>query len=197
MWYRFFRFITVFILKVFFSLKVEGGENIPDKTNFIVVANHASYLDPFIVGAAIPQRIYWVAIKDLYKPPFVRWFMRRTDTLPVGRSSGELLALITDNKNVGVFPEGTRTHDGQLREFRRGAAMLACRTGRPILPCAIIGSYEALPVKARFPKFLPIKIRIGKPQYCLKEDLEESVDDIRLQEGIHKVRNVIKEMLYA
>lgn len=197
MWYWLFRFIFIIALKLFFNLKVEGLKNLPKKTNFIVVANHTSYLDPFIVGAAIPLKIYWIAIQDLYKAIFpVRWFMYKTETVPVGNVSERLVKLLTKNKNVGLFPEGTRTRDGKLKDFRRGAAMLALRTGRPIIPCAIMGAYEALPVGAWFPKFIPITIRIDKPQYLLKES-EDVIDDVYLQEGTFKIKNAIKEMIYA
>lgn len=196
MWYWIFRIPVVLIMKLFFRLKVEGLENLPQKTNFIVVANHTSYLDPFVLGAAIPQRIYWLALRDLYKLIWMRWFMLSTETLPVGSSTEKLTYLLSNNKNVGLFPEGTRTHDGILREFRRGAALLAMKTGRPIVPCAITGAYEAYPVGAKFPKFSRIKVRIGRPHYLLKE-FDEVIEDINLQEGTFRVRNAIKEMLYA
>lgn len=196
MWYWIFKAITVFILKAFFKLKVEGLENLPAKTNFIVVANHTSYLDPFIVGAAMPQKIYWIALRDIYNVLFLRWFMRTTETLPAGNASERLIGLLERNKNVGLFPEGVRAKDGQLHDFRRGAALLALRTGRPIVPCAITGAHEAFPVSAKFPTFRPISIKIGKPQYLLKE-FEDVIDDVYLQEGTFKIQNAIKEMTYA
>lgn len=194
--YWLFRALTVFIMRVFFRLKVEGMENLPKKTNFIVAANHTSYLDPFIVGAAIPQRIYWLALRGLYGSPWTRWFMSATKTLSEGKSAEKLVYLVNKHKNVGLFPEGTRTHDGKLREFHRGAALLSYRTGRPVVPCAIIGAHEALPVKAKFPRLVPLKIRIGRPQYLLKE-FDDVIDDVYLQEGTLRIQNAIKEMLYA
>lgn len=197
MWYWPFRIFTIIVLKLFFKFRIKGAENLPKKTNFIVVANHTSYLDPFVLGVAIPKKIYWIALKDLYKMFWIRWFMYGTDTLPVGNSSEKLNYLVTNNKNVGLFPEGIRTHDGKLREFRRGAALLSIKTGRPIVPCAILGAYEVLPIKARFPKlFSRITVKIGKPQYLLKE-FDELIDDIYLQEGTFKLRNAIKEMINA
>lgn len=197
MFYWFFRILTIILVRSFFNFKVEGRKNLPTKTNFIVVANHTSYLDPFVVGTAIPKKIYWVALKDFYTSLKTRWFMYGTGTLPVGHSSEKIISLLIQNKNVGLFPEGTRSRDGKLGEFRRGAALLALRTGRPIVPCAILGTYEALPITAKFPKlFTPIKVKIGKPQFLLKE-FDETVDDIYLQEGTFKIRNTIMEMLSA
>lgn len=187
---------TIVLLKLFFGLKVEGLNNLPPKNNFIVVANHASLLDPLVLLAAIPKRIYWLALRDLYRISWLKWFIKKVEGVPTGRSSEKLISLLMKNKNVCLFPEGGVSRDGKLREFRRGAALLAIKTGRPIVPCAILGSYEALPRTAKFPKFSPIKLKIGKPQYLLKE-FDEVIDDIYLQEGIFKIRNQIKELLHA
>lgn len=197
MWYWPFRFITIIFFKLLFRLKVEGRENLPSKTNFIVVANHTSYLDPFVVGLAIPKKIYWLALKNFYMSPRTRWFMLGTGALPVGRSSDIFADLLMNEKIVGLFPEGTRTRDGKLREFRRGAAMLSYKTGRPIVPCAIVGAHETLPVGSKFPRLWSrITIKIGKPQHLLKE-FDEIIDDVRLQEGTLRVRNIIAEMTNA
>lgn len=196
MWYWFFRGLFLIIFKVFFHLKVEGLRNIPTKTNFIIVANHASYLDSLALGIAIPKRIYWVAARFLYRIGWVRWFLKKTDTFALGNASQRAFNLLNKGKNVGLFPEGKRSPHGSLAEFRTGAALLASQTGRPIVPCAIIGAYQAYPVDRKFPKlFIPIKVRIGKPVYILKH-FDDIIDDTYLQEGMLKVRDEIKEMLW-
>lgn len=196
MLYSFLRIITIGLLKVFFRFKVEGIENLPEKTNFVVVANHSSFLDPVVLGAAIPQQIYWIALRSLFNKGWLRFLMKVTETVPTGGSSDKAVYYLNKNKEIGIFPEGDRSPDGTLKEFRRGAALLALRTGRPIVPCAIIGTYEALPWPTKFPKFVPIKIKIGQPIFLLKE-FDNIVDDVALQEGTLKIRNAIKEMLDA
>jgi len=196
MWYWTIRALSIFLLKIFFRFRVEGIENLPTKTNFIVAANHASFLDPFLMTAAIPQKVYLLARRDIYMVPLIRWLADKTGVLPAGNASEKLLHLINKNKNVGLFPEGTRTRDGQIKDFRRGAALLALKTGRPIVPCAILGAYEAYPRTAKFPKFIPVTVKIGKPQYLLKE-LEDTISDISLQEGNFKIKNAIEEMMHA
>jgi 1-acyl-sn-glycerol-3-phosphate acyltransferase len=116
------------------------------------------------------------------------------EALPIGSSSQKAIELLKQNRNVGLFPEGRVSLDGKLMDFRRGAALLAYKTGRPIVPCAVFGAYEAYPLGAKFPKFLPIKIKIGKPIYILKE-FGDVIEDVLLQEGIFKVRNAVKEMI--
>ncbi|MFH1460741.1 MAG: lysophospholipid acyltransferase family protein [Candidatus Omnitrophota bacterium] len=186
-----------FFLGLFFKLKIEGIENLPSKTNFIIVSNHVSWLDPVCFVAIMPYRFYGIAARYLYKEEWVRWFCERIGAIPSGDSSEKMISLLNSNKNVGLFPEGGCSYDGKLKAFKNGAALLAMRTGRPIVPCAIVGTYESLPVDASFPKlFLPIIIKIGKPIYLLKE-FDEIIEDIDLQEGILKVRNSIKAMLNA
>lgn len=188
--------VFIVIAKLFFRLKVEGLENLPQKTNFILVANHASFLDTVIIGAAIPRKVYWIALRGLYQIFWLRWFFQLIDAMPSGSSSEKAVTLLREHKNIGIFPEGRLSRDGKLREFRRGSALLAIKTGRPLVPCAILGTYEALPVTARLPKFRPVKIKIGKPKYLFKE-FEEIIDDVYLQEGMFKIKNTIKEMIDA
>lgn len=196
MWYWAFRALFKLTLKYCFAFKVEGIENLPLKTNFIVVANHASWLDPVIVGVAIPKKINYIAVRGLYKINWLRWFVRLMQALPTGSASEKAIEFLSKNKVIGLFPEGGCSRDGKLREFRRGAALLGLKTGRPIVPCAVLGSYKALPARAKFPKFVPIKVKIGRPIYLLKE-LDELIDDIRLQQGTFEIKNTIQEMLDA
>jgi len=195
MWYWIFRIVFIVIFKLFFKLKVEGLKNLPRKTNFIVVANHSSFLDPLVIMVTIPEKIYCIASRYLYKIWWLRWFFKKTDAFPTGSSSEKAVSLLTKNKIVGLFPEGGCSRDGKLRKFRRGAALLAARTGRPVVPCAILGTYEALPRGAKFPQlFRSLKVKIGKPIYLLKE-FEDIIDDVYLQEGTLKIRRTIAEMI--
>lgn len=189
--------VLIVILKLLFRLKVEGLDNLPKKSNFIIVANHTSLMDPLVMLVAIPKRIYWLALRELSLISWLDWFIQKAKAIPTGGSSEKLIDLLMRNKNVGLFPEGSISRDGKIREFRRGAALLAIKTGRPIVPCAILGTNVALPRKVKLPKFLtPIKVKIGKPRFLLKE-FDDIIDDIYLQEGILKIRNAIEELLYV
>jgi len=196
MWYWIYRAIAIGILKLFFRLKVEGLENLPQKSNFIIVANHASFLDPLVVAAAVPRKIHCIVSRALFRIPVLKWCLTRLEVVPTGGSSEEALEILKKNRVVGLFPEGRCSRDGKLKEFRRGTALLGLKTGIPVVPCAILGTYQALPIKARFPRFVPLKVKIGKP-VCLLKEFEEVIDDIYLQEGIFKIRNNIQEMLDA
>lgn len=193
MWYWIFRTIFLIILKLFFGLKVEGLENLPEKGNFIVVANHTSFMDPPVLGAAVPRKIHWITLRELYAVPVLGWFFNKTECIPSGSSSEKAVSLLMQNEFVGLFPEGGISRDGELHEFRRGVALLAMKTGRPILPCAILGTFQALPFGRKFPKFARIKVKIGKPKFLLKE-FDDFIDDVTMQEGLLKIRHKIKEM---
>ncbi|HTZ11978.1 MAG TPA: lysophospholipid acyltransferase family protein, partial [Candidatus Margulisiibacteriota bacterium] len=170
MLYWILRGILIFISKVFFRFKVEGLDNIPKKSNFIIVANHVSFLDPLAVMTAVPKKIHCIALRSLYKITWIKWFLYMVEALPSGRISKKAVHLLNKNNNIGLFPEGGVNREGNLGEFRRGSALLALKTGRPILPCAIFGTFESLPFGAKFPKlFTTIKVKIGKPIYILKE----------------------------
>jgi len=194
MWYWIFKWLFAAVFKVCFHLKVYGLENLPRKTNYIIVPNHASTLDPLCIMAALPVKIHCVAARYLYYVPVVGWFLRRAATFPTGSSSEKSIALLNQNKNVGIFPEGACSLDGKLGEFRRGAALMAIRTGRPVVPCAIIGTFEALPWGRWIPRFVPITVRVGKPIYLLKEH-EDVIDDVLLREGIFRIRAAVQTML--
>ncbi|MFC1599253.1 lysophospholipid acyltransferase family protein [Candidatus Omnitrophota bacterium] len=195
MWYWVFRSFFVLFYKTFFKFKVEGLDNLPHKTNFIIIANHGSWMDPVVLGVAVPRRINYIAMRALYSISWLRWYVKLMSALPTGTSSEKAIELLNKYKNVGLFPEGACTGDGSLRTFRRGAALLAIKTGRPVVPCAILGTYESYPRGRLFPKlFVPIKVIIGKPIYLLKE-FHETIDDVCLQEGIFRVRNAVKQML--
>jgi 1-acyl-sn-glycerol-3-phosphate acyltransferase len=183
-------------LKTYFRLNVTGLENLPKKTNFIIVSNHVSFLDPLLIMAAVPQKIYCIALRDIYKFAWLRWFLRMADAVPSGSSSARALALLHGNNVVGLFPEGGVSRDGKLKEFRRGAALLALKTGRPIVPCAVLGTFEALPFGKRFPKPVTLKVRVGKPIYLLKE-FDELIDDVQLQQGVLRLRTEVKRLIDA
>ena len=196
MWYWLFSRIFFLVFKYFFGLKVEGLENLPQKSNFIIVSNHNSFLDPAVFMAAIRNKIYCIALREIYKMSWLGWFLEVTHTLPSGSSSQKAIDMLLKNNNIGLFPEGGVSRDGKLKEFRRGAALLALKTGRPIVPCAIIGTFEALPFGSRIPKRRTLKLKIGKPIF-LGREFDHYIEDSLLQEGIFRVRNTIEGMLDA
>lgn len=198
MFFYWFAWIIINVIgRFFFQYRVGGKQNLPRKSNYIVVGNHTSGLDAYLISGACSRTIHWITAWSFYGLPFVGCYLRHTETISEGGgSSAKALELLAKNKIVGLFPEGKCALDGKLGEFRRGAALLALKSGRPIVPCAIIGAFKVLPWGAMFPRFHTITVRIGKPVYLLKE-FDETIEDLRMQEGMLKVREAIQEMLDA
>jgi len=188
--YWFIKFISTAIFKLFFSYKIKGCENIPKSGPYIICTNHCSFLDPVVVCDAVPQRVYWVALKDLYHIFPLSIFLKLARCIPVNGAIREVVEALKNNKIVGIFIEGRRTYTGELlSRGKKGPALLAMRTGLPVLPGWINGTHEAYPRRAKWPKRHPISITFGKP---IKFEVhgEEIINDTVL-------KNATAQILFA
>lgn len=155
-----------------FRLRVEGSENLPDAGPYILVANHASDLDPPVLSASLPwaaaRRVYWSGDRGrLFASALSRRFCRAVHIFPVDeRAPGTTLAMAEEvlvRGNCLVwFPESWRTPDGQLQRFRPGIGALLLRRQVPLVPTWIDGTFEALPRTRRVPKLHPVRVRFGR-----------------------------------
>lgn len=153
------------------TLRVEGAENIDARGSYIFVANHASLFDIPALQLALPGNVRIMYKKELQKIPFMGWALRASAFVPIVREKArDAMNTVSqtadivrnDASSLMIFPEGTRTPDGHLQKFKRGAFMLALKAGKPLVPVAIMGSYEVLPKSTlRFRKG-EILVRIGK-----------------------------------
>ena len=149
-------------------IKIEGRENVPPE-GCLIVSNHVSYMDPTTVGWAIGREIYYLGRKSLFKPPFLSWFLPICNVLPIDRDGHDIAGLrriirmLKEGDSVVLFPEGTRSPDGNLQPAEPGAALIAVKAGVPILPVRVFGTYESLSRHQRFLRFHPIRVVIGKP----------------------------------
>jgi cytidylate kinase len=168
-WYQFWRSFVVLLAKVAFRMKVEGREHEPARGPFIVAGNHASAIDPPLAGGAIRHRASYMAKDELFAVPVLGAWLRSVGVFPVKRGQADRRAIrrslqVLEQGGVLVmFPEGTRSEDGRLRDPEPGAALIALRTGVPVLPVAVVGSQRILPKNARWPRFAQVVVRIGPP----------------------------------
>ena len=148
-------------------LKVVGRTNVPAEGGAIVIGNHASFLDPFIMSSRCGRPVRWLVAHEFYGNPRVHWLLWWFGTIPVGggrsmiRSYRQITEVLGDGGFIGIFPEGGITRDGEMTPFRTGAAVIAFRTGVPIVPMYIHGTYEALPRYAKWPRLVPVTIHMG------------------------------------
>jgi len=159
--------------KLFFRFHYTGAENVPpasDPRGVILAPNHASYLDPPVLGISLNRRVTYLAKEYLFRAVIVGWTLRSIGAYPIKsestndfRSIRELLRILKSGHCVVVFPEGTRSPDGGLREAEGGVGFLAMKSAAIVVPVYIRGSYEAFPRGRRFFRCRPVSVRYGAP----------------------------------
>lgn len=144
------RIICTVPLTLFFHIRIYGAEHWPRRGPAIIASNHASNLDPCLVGIAFPGQIRWMAKAELWRVPLLGWLVTRLGAFPVHRGEADREAirrakqLIREGWIVGMFPEGTRQRQGRLGEPQAGVGMLAMEPGVPVIPVRIRGHEKIL-----------------------------------------------------
>lgn len=163
MLYRFGHLLFSIYFKLFFRWQVYGRENIPEKGPFIVCSNHINWIDPVFIACSFPSRIkiHFMAKEELFQKNFlVTFVLTRLGAFPVKRDTADIsaikkfLQLLKEGQVLGLFPEGTRSKTGKLLKPMNGAALIALRSGVPIVPVAILDPYRP---------WKKLRITIGEP----------------------------------
>jgi 1-acyl-sn-glycerol-3-phosphate acyltransferase len=183
--------------------QVKGRRRIPRRGGCIVVANHESPIDPFVLGLACHRTIRWIAKAELFDSRVVRLLLRVVGTIPVERGEADRKALAAARDLVrrgallGLFPQGTCL-PYRHRPFKRGAARLALELGVPIVPVALVNTEKVLPPNRFKPRLARVRILIGEPIRVdpvesgqklrdaatrLTEELEQAIADLRRPYG--------------
>ena len=156
------------VINLNISREIVGIENLPRKGPLILASNHGSEADPAILMTTIPRRIVFLAKRELFQIPFFGPAYHLYGCIPVQRFKADLKALrqseeaLSRGEILGMFPEGTRSRSGQLGKAAPGTALLALRSGVPILPVALSGN-ASITLPGSILKRTPVKIAIGKP----------------------------------
>ncbi|MFJ3334304.1 lysophospholipid acyltransferase family protein [Streptomyces sp. NPDC086766] len=190
------------LLRLVFRPRIEGLEHVPASGPAIVAGNHLSFSDHFLMPAILKRRITFLAKAEYFTGPGIKGrltaaFFRSAGQIPVDRSGKEAgqaairegLGVLGKGELLGIYPEGTRSHDGRLYKGKVGVAVMALKARVPVVPCAMIGTFEAQPPGKKIPHIRPVAIRFGEPldfsRYVGMED-EKAV-----------LRAVTDEIMYA
>lgn len=177
--YRFLRFLDRLCCLTFFRMRVEGLENVPKEGGAMICANHQSYLDILVIGAAVPRHVTFVARDTLADWAWLAFVMRRCGAILVRRGTSDRAAIRAMSESmkaggiVAIYPEGTRTLTGNVANFKGGAVMAARMAGVMLVPAGIRGAYQAWPKGRSFPLPRRIGVRFGAP---IDPNLEDARD---------------------
>ena len=173
-----------------------GLENLPENEPLILASNHQGAADILILLSCIPLRFTFIVKKELFSVPIFGWYLKKAGYVGVDRGTkrGAVTLFIEASKrlkagdHILVFPEGARSPDGKLHEFKRGSLLLAFKSKVRVVPIAISGSFEIMPIKTHFINPFPVKVKIAKPM-----DLGKYNNDSNLaNEDLYRI---IEEML--
>ncbi|MBL8876982.1 MAG: 1-acyl-sn-glycerol-3-phosphate acyltransferase [Phycisphaerae bacterium] len=160
----------LFIL--FYRVRVRGAKNIPTTGPLLIAANHQSFIDPPLIGCFVRNRhLSFVAKIGLFKFGPFAWFISALNSIPINDEAGdagairEILKRLAAGHAVLIFPEGSRSHDGGQKAFKRGVALLMKRAKCPVVPAAVEGCFDAWGPAVRFPKLIGQRVAVtyGKP----------------------------------
>jgi 1-acyl-sn-glycerol-3-phosphate acyltransferase len=164
------------ILKTLFRPWVEGADNLPDSGGAILASNHLSFSDSFFLPLEVDRRVTFLAKGDYFtgrgvKGKLTAAFFRSINQVPVDRSGGRAseaalrkgVEILKGGELLGIYPEGTRSPDGRLYRGKTGIARMALEAGVPVIPVAMINTFEIQPPGQVRPKIMQVGIKIGKP----------------------------------
>jgi len=197
-WYGFLQIYAQLLLILFFHIRVYGRQNIPEKGAVIILSNHQSFLDPILIGVGLGRRVNFMARDTLFRNPFFGFLIRSLNAFPVKRGKVDLKALkhaiklLSQGELLLLFPEGTRTSDGEIGKVRAGVCSIIKRADAVLIPAVIDGAYEAWPRRKKIFGFHKIRVIFGAPVEYGRSGRD---DDARFSEMIQTVLRALQRQL--
>ncbi len=183
------RFIVMPVFRILFRGYLVGAHNIPTNRSFIVVSNHGSLLDPPFLGHALGIKVSFMAKEELFRIPFLSQVIKACGAYPVRRGIADRNSIniasnkLINNEAIGIFIDGTRQSNGIVNKPKKGAALIAFKTKKLLLPVAIINSHRLVKFKFFIPIFNKVIIKVGEPiNYPMsssKKDIEQTTNELK------------------
>jgi len=198
-WLRTLKFLVRIICKTYLHVDYQGVENVPSEGACLVVSNHFSGLDPFLIGLPLDRPIHYVSKKELFRGSIASWFLYSLGTIRLDRDVMDLAAariviqLLRDGELVGIAPEGTRSRIGEIMEFKNGVTKLALRTRSPLVPVAVYGTAQLMPPGASFFKPGKVYIKFGQA-FTLSESYGKNITPELLERHTMEIRQKVVEL---
>ncbi len=183
--------------RVWFRWRVFHADRVPRQGPVVLASSHCSYIDPPLVGTALPRMCHYMARATLFRNPLFGWVLRQVGVMPVDRDGGSaaglktLLGHLRQGRALVLFPEGTRSPDGQLQKPRSGVGLIVLKSGAPVVPIRIRGTFEAWGRHRRWPRPARVTVTFGDPvrfeqqqaeaATCGKERLKELYQEVAEQ----------------
>ena len=182
-----------------FDLKVYGADNVPRKGGVLLVSNHQSYLDPVLFAVKLRRPLSFLAKSELFENPFFGAFISSLNAFPVRQGEGDVGAVketirrLQEGHVLNLYPEGSRSHDGELQKMQAGIGLIIRRAGVPVVPAVIDGSYHAWPPHRGIKIFRPHPIRIlyGPPMEL--HDLKAGQIVSKIGDTLHAMFNDLRQ----
>ena len=186
------------VYAIYFRRKFYNAERVPRTGPVILASNHASYIDPPLVGSGLPRDINFLARESLFRFPVIGALLRSWNAVPVDREGGGARGLknIIERLHAGggivLFPEGTRTKDGNLQPAHSGVGLIVLKSEAPVVPVRVFGTFEAYGRAMKFPRPHPVAIKYGRPVDFSKLRAEAKVcDKVRLKKIYQEIADEI------
>jgi 1-acyl-sn-glycerol-3-phosphate acyltransferase len=167
-----------------FDLKVYGAHRVPAEGGVLILSNHQSYLDPVLLGVRLQRPLSYLAKSELFKNWAFSWLIRSLGAFPVKQGAGdvgamkETIARLHEGRALNIFPEGSRTHTGELLPIEKGVGLVIRKAKVPVVPAVIHGSFQAWPKGHTLFRPFPIRILYGHPLDLSSMDRDEIIQTI-------------------
>jgi 1-acyl-sn-glycerol-3-phosphate acyltransferase len=172
------------LAKLFFGFRIIHRERVIQTGPVILATNHQSFFDPPLAGNAADRAIYFLAKKSLMDVPILGWLLPKLNVIPVNLGGGDrsalkaLIRVLSAGQCALVFPEGTRTSDGNLQPAEPGLGLVIAKTRAPVVPMRMFGAFDAWPIGGKIRLGPKITVVVGQPIHFTESDFEGTGKDL-------------------